>query len=283
MAALTVLGFGGFWANHAAADGSLCILLDSTSACEKESSEKKKKRADGVVDKQAMPKGGPSNAGKGKGQTPGVGFQSSVSEDYSVYSLPLSFPLFGPIGVDMSVPVIQTDEDTYVGHGRFSLTYTLQPLDVLALMLYAGARVRTGDEETAGPLPSPWPTLAISAALDFSLFRFFGSVESVTRPEQDLDYDPGDTTSTLVGIDAPFFFSSIWLGYLGWYQTNTEADVFGSDTLNNALVTGDALLGAIYRPWGIRIGISYPAKTEAEDPEDEERESSVDFGFRYYL
>ena len=243
--------------------------------------DSKKKANSGQRTQRQLNSGGPGGAGgkagKKGGATAAAEVAASISSDHSIYTLPVSFRLLGPVGIKAVVPYIDDGDQVLVGNSLVALSLGGRG-SYFGAELSAGAILPTAKSSLADDQTTNDPYASFSLLLDTYPLRLVVKGSYIDRVAVE-DYDRGNISTAFIGMDVPL--TEYLRIYVSGFWSLQEDDLQAGQVLLTRFETTDVSFGFVFPLFvDIRVGATIPIATESETYTNEDREASTDFGLR---
>lgn len=198
---------------------------------------------------------------------------ATISKEQLVLSLPLSYAFSDRLKMSAYIPYIDRKDSQGLGNALVRLKYGPKLWRVSA-----GVRGTNGKDEV-DPRNTIDYQLGASLNMGESRFRYFASQLRLYYPEDDNQFDKGDSSNTLVFVSAqvPMFGDSdkIFLGLSRYFAAGDLYRGVGQDNETEML---DLKFGFILEWKKVRFGMTLPLSTESNVLQHEDRSPSLDAG-----
>ncbi|MDH5561260.1 MAG: hypothetical protein OEY59_10465 [Deltaproteobacteria bacterium] len=208
-----------------------------------------------------------------------TGVDVAFSSETQIFSVPYSYSFTDSFSLGVNLPYIATDSGSGMGNSSLAAKYELQVSNSFAAQLNAGMIFPTSSEDL-GLSQTKDIQLGVSGFYQISRSRIFGAVSAILR--QKVDTKDGDFSSLMVGFDTPLgFFSENINYYLAGQKYQTGEDfVDGVGQANEASYV-DFIGGLVFLSYQFRLGILVPVSTDSDSVDNSDRDTYLDFGWRY--
>lgn len=268
----------------------MALQQTDTSIEDNEQDKKNQKGTSRGSQRQSQSDSNFQSSGGGKGsKSSHTGVSGIVTSEYTIYSLPIAFPIWKALGLKIVAPFIDDGSDVLIGHTTGALTLTGKG-KVFGASLELGAVFPTAESPIAEEQSTQDPYASGSFLIDTHPIRILLSSSFIDkRPAEGIDR--GDISTYFLGIDVPLI--SVVRLYISGYRSHQRDDELteelnGNDSetetvasIDSELITTDASLGFVFPFFvDLRVGVTVPVETTSEIYSNDDRETSVDFGLR---